>query len=199
MAYIWFNFRNSLGYISDGADGVWNGGGNGTNSVISPLTGSWNSDRIGSTENSTLSFGPHLAGAVTATSGGQQFTITGFTGGVAIPAKLCLGKYNAGTTVNCGWSLLNAADDSTITGTSGGGNFAIADGSCADALGNVISFATMQSTLGTAVTITPTGTGIKLTKGSSNNLAIMAIGFDLGGGGGGGSTGYYNRTLLGAG
>lgn len=198
MAYIWFNFRNSLGYISDGADGVWNGGGNGTNSVISPLTGSWNSDRTGSTENGTTSFGPHLAGCVTATSGGQQFTISGFTAGVAVPTKIIMSKPNPGTNINCGWVLLNAADDSVATGGAGW-SLTVNDGFCADAAGNNnVSFATMQSTLGTAVNVTPSGTALKLTK-NTNSLIVMSIGFDVGGGGGGGFISYYNRTTTGAG
>lgn len=178
MAYTWFDFRTAAIYISDGADGVWNGGSNVTPSTLNGLSGIWSADRTGSSENNTTSFGPRLAGAVSSTVGGQVFTISGFTGGVTYPCKICLGKYNAGTTVNAGWSLLNG-DNSALTGAAGG-NYAISDGFCADAAGNNnISFATMQSTLGTAINITPSSTSIKLGK-NTNALYVMAIGFDLG-------------------
>jgi hypothetical protein len=178
MAYTWFDFRTSSGYISDGTDGVWNGGGNGVTSTLNGLTGSWNADRTASTENNTTSFGPRLAGSVSSTVGGQVFTIDGFTGGVTYPCKICVGKYNAGTTLNAGFSLING-DNSALTGATAQ-NYAINDGFCADAAGNNnISFATMQSTLGTAINITPSSTSIKLGK-STNNLYVMAIGFDLG-------------------
>lgn len=179
MAYTWFDFRTLEGYISDGTDGVWNGGGLSVNSTLNGLTGSWNADRSATTGNQTLSYGPRLAGAITATSGIYVFTITGFTGGVTYPTKICLGFFNAGGTLNAGWKALNAADDSVATGGAGV-NVAINDGFCADAAGNTnISFATMQSTLGTAVNITPSGTGLKIVK-NTNNLYMMAIGFDLG-------------------
>lgn len=179
MAYTWFNFRASLGYIADGADGVWNGGGNGVTSTLNGLTGSWNADRMGSTGNQTLSFGPHLAGAISSTSGADVFTVTGFTAGVTYPTKILLGLFNAGNTRNAGWVALNAADDTVATGGAGV-NIAINDGFCGDGAGNTnVTFAAMQSTLGTPVNITPSGTGLKFKK-NTNNLYMMAIGFDLG-------------------
>lgn len=179
MAYTWFDFRAGSGYIADGADGVWNGGGNGVTSTLNGLTGSWNSDRTGSTGNQTLSFGPRLAGAISTTSGGNYFTVSGFTGGVTYPTKIILGYYNAGSNLNAGWVALNAADNSVATGGAGV-NISINDGFCGDAAGNTnITFATMQSTLGTAVNITPSGTALRFTK-NTNNLYMCAIGFDLG-------------------